>query len=156
MKFIKSKKLAGSHSKHCIFCQKLSSKKDAKNLVLYRGKTGFIVLNLYPYANGHMMAVPKRHVPDFSKLTNEEMLELIKLVRLGVETLKKAFKPDGFNIGVNLGKVAGAGVTGHLHVHIVPRWLGDTNFMPAFAEVRLIPQTLKQTYLILKKSVGKI
>ena len=153
MKFITSKKTKSSHSRHCIFCKNLKSREDAKKLVLYRGKTCFIMLNLYPYSNGHMMVVPNRHVPDLSGLSDSEMLELIKLVRRGVEILKKAFKPEGFNIGVNLGKVAGAGITSHVHVHIVPRWLGDTNFMPAFAEVRLIPQALSQTYRILKKNV---
>ncbi|MFN3966221.1 MAG: HIT family protein [Endomicrobiia bacterium] len=149
MKFITGKKEKG-----CLFCKKLRSKNDSKNLVLYRGKTAFILLNLYPYSNGHIMVAPKKHKGDFSQLTDEEKLELFNLVELSTKILKKVYKPKGFNIGINLGKVAGAGVPGHLHVHIVPRWLGDTNFMPVCSETKVICESLKSTYKKLRTALN--
>ncbi len=151
MKFI-----AGKKEKGCLFCKKLNSKNDTKNLVLYRGRTAFIILNLYPYSNGHLMVAPKKHKRQLSELNNEEMLELFNLTEISTKILKKANHPQGFNIGINLGKVAGAGVPGHLHIHIVPRWLGDTNFMPVCGETKVICESLEQTYKKLKKELSKI
>jgi len=151
MKFITGKKQKG-----CLFCRKICSKNDKKNLVLYRGRTTFIVLNLYPYSNGHLMVAPKKHKGNFSKLTDNEMLELFKLVNLSTKILKKVSKPQGFNIGINLGRPAGAGIPGHLHIHIVPRWSGDTNFMSNIAEVKIIPEALTKTYEKLKKGLNCI
>ncbi|MCX8176178.1 MAG: HIT domain-containing protein [Candidatus Bathyarchaeota archaeon] len=135
----------------CIFCKIANEKKDKKNHVLLRGKWNYIVLNNYPYNNGHLMVVPFKHVKSLENLTDEELYEHFKIVRKSVRNLKKAFKPRGFNIGINIGKVAGAGVENHIHTHIVPRWSGDTNYMPVIANTKVIPETLNQTYNRLKK-----
>lgn len=135
----------------CIFCDKLHSSADEANYVLCRGEQTFVLLNLYPYTNGHLLVAPKRHVGDLADLTREEMLELGETTRQMVELLRKAFRPDGFNVGVNLGTIAGAGVPGHFHVHIVPRWAGDTNFMPVLGDVRVISEGLETTYRKLKE-----
>ena len=133
----------------CMFCQKFSENRDQENHILYRSDLGFILLNLYPYNNGHLMVAPVRHVGDITRLNKNENMVLMDLVQKGVSVLNKAFKPDGFNIGLNLGAVAGAGITDHLHIHIVPRWQGDTNFMPVLSETKVMPQYLHKTYEIL-------
>jgi len=148
--------ITGKKEKGCIFCKKLNSKNDKKNLVLFRGRTSFIILNLYPYSNGHLMVAPKKHKGNLSELTDEEMLELFKLTELSTKILKKVSKPQGFNIGINLGKVAGAGFPGHLHIHVVPRWLGDVNFMPVCSETKVICESLEETYKKLKKALKMI
>lgn len=132
----------------CIFCTfpTQDPEHDADNLLLYRGERAFIVLNRFPYSNGHLMVVPYQHTATFDTLSEDEMLEAMKLLRRGVNLLKAAFKPDAFNLGMNLGRVAGAGIADHLHWHIVPRWNGDTNFMPVLADVRVIPESLQRTY----------
>ncbi|MFQ5964884.1 MAG: HIT domain-containing protein [Candidatus Scalinduaceae bacterium] len=135
---------------NCFFCEAINGNQDRKNLVLHRGKECFCILNKYPYNNGHLMVAPKKHKDDLSKLNNAEMLELLTLTRDVKNILTKKMKPDGFNIGINLGKVAGAGVEDHIHIHIVPRWRGDTNFMPVVAETKVIPQSLDDLYLELK------
>ncbi len=139
----------------CIFCEKLNAgvDKDEENNVLYRGEKVFVLLNIYPYNNGHLMVVPKRHVGDIDDLTSDEMLELFTITQLMVRVQRRAYKPDGFNVGINLGKVAGAGIPGHLHVHIVPRWGGDTNFMPVLSDVRVISEALEATYNKLKHAL---
>src|SRR5713226_1291340 len=108
----------------CVFCEKRKENRDRENLIIYRGETGFIIMNRYPYSNGHLMAVPYRHTRELGELSDRERSELMNLVVKSMEILK-AFKPDGFNIGMNLGRVAGAGIDGHIHFHIVPRWSGD-------------------------------
>ncbi len=123
---------------------------DSDNLLVDSGELTFTVLNLYPYNNGHLMIVPKRHTSDFSSLTNEEKIEIMFKLQLAEKALKIAFSPEGFNIGVNLGKVSGAGIDEHLHFHIVPRWNGDTNFMPVLGEVKVISQDLLVTKSKLK------
>jgi len=148
VKFIRQKK-----QKTCIFCNKIRQKNDKKNFVVYRGKHNFVVLNLYPYTNAHLMVVPNRHVGDLELLSKDELYELFDLVRQMVKILKKTHKIDGCNIGINLGKAAGAGVDEHLHVHIVPRWLGDTNFMPVVSNTKVISESLNETYKILKKEI---
>jgi ATP adenylyltransferase len=130
----------------CIFCEKPGEERDRENLILYRGKLAFVIMNLYPYNNGHLMVLPYRHVCSLTDLTDDEMLELMQLNRTAVACLKKAFLPEGYNIGVNLGKVAGAGIEEHLHFHIIPRWVGDTHFMAVLSEVRVIPQHVLSTY----------
>ncbi|MEW6065618.1 MAG: HIT family protein [Bacillota bacterium] len=131
----------------CIFCEKLNSDEDKENLVVYRGDKTFVIMNLYPYNNGHLLIAPKRHVGDITELTEEELLELNKMTRFMVQSLRRAFgNPHGFNIGMNLGKVAGAGIPGHLHVHIVPRWEGDANFMAVIGDTRVISEGLQRTY----------
>jgi ATP adenylyltransferase len=144
MKFITGKKPKG-----CIFCKVLKSKKN--NQVLFRGTNAFVILNIYPYSNGHLMVVTNRHIGSLDRLTSDEILELGKLTKLCTNVLSKAVVPEGFNIGLNVGKVAGAGIPGHIHVHIVPRWTGDTNFMPVISETKIIPEALDETYKKLKK-----
>lgn len=136
----------------CILCDKPKQDKDAENYILYRGKLNFIMLNAYPYNPGHLLVAPYRHLGSLTELTENERNEHYALVSRSVEVLKAASKPAGFNIGANLGKVAGAGIDDHFHSHIVPRWQGDDNFMPVLADVRIIPQALQDTY---KDLVGK-
>lgn len=131
----------------CIFCDKPQEKDDRKNLILFRGEKVFVIMNLYPYNNGHIMISPYSHVSDISLLNDEEMFELGREMKRGVKVLKDAIKPDGFNIGMNLGKAAGAGIDDHLHLHIVPRWSGDTNFMPVMSGVRVMPEYIDDTYM---------
>jgi ATP adenylyltransferase len=130
----------------CIFCDMLEVEDDRAQLILHRSKLAFLVLNKYPYNNGHLMAVPYRHMDTVESLTPEETVDMMALVSLGIRALRLTSHPEGFNIGVNIGKIAGAGVLDHVHIHVVPRWGGDTNFMPVFADVRLIPQDLTETY----------
>jgi len=132
--------------RHCLFCNLLKTKDDAKNLILYRGRRAFVVMNRFPYNNGHVMVAPKRHVATFEKLCTEEGAELFRLVQTSLGVLRRGLKPQGFNVGANLGRVAGAGVAGHVHIHIVPRWLGDVNYMPLLAETKVISEHLTETY----------
>ena len=143
------------HGSECIFCSKLNDNKDEENHVLMRGKKTFVLLNIYPYNNGHLMVAPNRHVGDITELDAEESQELFQTVQKMVAVLRKAFNPEGFNVGINLGKIAGAGVPGHVHVHIVPRWGGDTNFMPVIGDVRVISEGLDLTYRKLKEALEK-
>jgi ATP adenylyltransferase len=142
MEYILSEK-----EKECIFCLALS---DAGNLALYEGSLSMVMMNKYPYINGHLLVAPKRHVAGLDDLTLEEMADVLRTVKDAIAILKKVMKPDGFNVGLNLGVVAGAGVEQHLHFHVVPRWHGDTNAMTVFADVRVIPEHLEATYRNLK------
>jgi ATP adenylyltransferase len=151
MEYILSDKQAG-----CVFCEMLETGDDREMLILRRGERAFMVLNKYPYNNGHLMAVPYRHVDTLEDLGAEELSEIMTLVMLGMRALRSALRPEGFNIGTNIGKVAGAGVEDHVHLHVVPRWAGDTNFMPLLAEVRVIPQALADTYDQLKAAVEEL
>ncbi len=146
MAYIKS--ASNRQAKGCIFCDKLrgDTKRDRENLVLLRGECAFVMLNLYPYTNGHMMVAPYEHTGELESLDGETLKEMMLLVGKGIRALRRMMNPHGFNIGVNIGRVAGAGVEDHVHIHVVPRWNGDTNFMPVFAEVRMIPQLLEDTY----------
>ena len=146
MKYIVKQK-----SKGCFLCKKIKDNKDKKNLIILRTRKAVSLLNLYPYVNGHAMVVPRKHTNSLENLTADEASEVFLHLNKVILALKKAFKPDGFNIGLNLGKSAGAGEDKHLHCHIVPRWQGDTNFMPVFSNTRVIPQSLKQTYDKIKK-----
>lgn len=130
----------------CILCDKMAQDRDRENHILHRGENGVIMLNRYPYSNGHLMIVPYRHVPSPEDLSDEEGAAVMQLVKLSIRLLKNAFRPEGFNIGANIGKVAGAGIDSHVHIHVVPRWGGDTNFMPVVSEMRVIPEGLDQTY----------
>lgn len=138
--------LQEARPKDCIFCVKGQERKDKENLVLLRSRWTFVILNAYPYNNGHLMVVPYRHVAHLEGLSREERVEMMEVTTLSVGALKRALKPDGFNVGLNLGKVAGAGIEEHLHIHVVPRWQGDTNFMPVLAETRVLPEYLHATY----------
>jgi len=136
----------------CIFCNSVLENFEHDNsLVVYIGKSCFVVLNLYPYNNGHLMIVPNRHLNDFSLLSMEEKSEILELTDLSMKALKSEINPQGFNFGANIGKAAGAGIDDHLHFHIVPRWSGDTNFMPVLGEVKIISQELLETRNRLRK-----
>jgi len=130
----------------CIFCELPKQNNDRENLILYRSSHTFIIMNRYPYNNGHIMVVPYLHSPSLDGLNDETMLDLMKVTRHAVSSLKKTFMPEGFNIGINLGKVAGAGMETHIHLHMVPRWAGDTSFMTVFDDVRVIPEHVLSTY----------
>lgn len=135
-----------SSSEGCIFCVKDDMSRDRERLILKRGKEAFVMMNKFPYSNAHLLIAPYRHTADMNELSDPERLDIFSLLVVAQNVLKDIFQPDGFNIGMNLGKVAGAGVAEHLHLHIVPRWSGDTNFMPIFSDVRVIPQHLEATY----------
>jgi len=130
----------------CIFCYLGRSSEDKKNLVLKRGDYCFIVMNRFPYNTGHLMVAPYAHKADLKEFSNKERSEMLDFVILSMEVLKNALKPDGFNIGANIGDIAGAGYPGHFHFHIVPRWGGDTNFMPVIGGAKVISQDLLQVY----------
>lgn len=128
----------------CIFCDALVAA-PAAPLLLFRGASCFVILNLYPYNNGHLMVVPNRHVATLADATPEELGELMRLTRVAEMVLTEAYRPQGMNVGMNLGRAAGAGVADHLHIHVVPRWTGDTNFMSVVADVRVLPEELDHT-----------
>jgi ATP adenylyltransferase len=130
----------------CVFCAESAGElAEADSLSVHRGETALVVLNKYPYASGHLLAAPKRHIGSFDELTDEEALELHRLAGAGIAALRAIYGPDGFNIGWNLGRVAGAGIADHVHLHVVPRWSGDTNFMPVLADVKVLPEHLLAT-----------
>ena len=136
----------------CILCDKPAAKNYAANLILYRGQYSFIIMNAYPYNSGHLMVAPYRHVANLDDLNDKERNEHFKLVSRSIAVLKRVFKADGFNIGMNLGRIAGAGVDKHIHTHIVPRWVGDTNFMPVVGDIKVVNEAIKDTY---KKLAGE-
>ena len=130
----------------CLFCRMAKSDSDAKNYVVLRRKHCFVVLNIYPYNNGHLLIVPYRHVSDLNKMRQDERLEFFDLLMYTKQLLEEVLHPEGFNIGMNIGHAAGAGVPKHLHMHIVPRWEGDVNFMPTVANIKVISQSLDELY----------
>lgn len=138
-----------------LFTQIGQSADDIANLVVARDRSCYALLNRYPYNGGHIMVVPYKEVPDMNGLTEDELADLWKLVRRCTNALTAVMKPDGFNVGINLGKVAGAGIVEHLHIHIVPRWNGDTNFMPVIAQTSVVPEALKETAAKLRAELGK-
>jgi ATP adenylyltransferase len=140
-------------SETSIFARIGQSSDDVANHVIARDRTCYALLNNYPYNGGHLMVVPYKQVADFSELTDDEMLDLMKLMRRCLAALKHVMKPDGFNIGVNLGKVAGAGIAEHLHLHVVPRWNGDTNFMPVLGQTTVVPQALAELAAQLREAL---
>ena len=137
-----------NHDKHegCIFCQALEQADGPANLILYRGSQAFIILNRYPYTTGHLMVVPYQHVPDLNALDASIRAELMELVTQSTAVLGRAYQPNGFTIGINLGAAAGAGVIDHVHIHVVPRWVGDANFMSTLGGTRVLPELLEDTY----------
>lgn len=137
---------AASHQDvECVFCDAQRHAGDAPSLIVHEGRSCFVILNLYPYNNGHLMVVPRRHVGRLADLTSDEMDELMRLTRASEMALEARYHPHGFNMGLNLGKPAGAGVLDHLHMHVVPRWNGDTNFMTVVGETRVLPEELHVT-----------
>jgi len=139
----------------CIFCEFPKQDEDQKNLIVYRGARGFVIMNRYPYNNGHLMIVPYLHTGELDDLSVEDKLELFDFLQMSKNILTKLMKPQGFNIGMNIGRVAGAGITNHLHFHIVPRWGGDTNFMPVCGHTKVISEALEETWSQLKESFAK-
>ena len=139
-----------------LFTRILNENDDRKNYLLYRGKNAFIIMNLYPYNSGHLMIVPYKEAKELSELDEETRLEMFSLLDLGMKALTDVMKPHGFNLGANLGRVAGAGIEDHIHFHIVPRWNGDTNFMPVLNDVKVISEEMGKTYDKLKNSLLKL
>ena len=130
----------------CIFCVKPEEDDDRANLIVHRGEHSFVILNLYPYTNGHLMVAPYEHIASFQELSPETIAEMMALAQRAMARLEEVYDPHGYNVGINQGRVAGAGVEHHIHLHVVPRWGGDTNFMPVIADTKVMPQTLEQSY----------
>ncbi len=147
--------IRGPHRKTCFFCDYARQRKDRRNGVVLRGRKAFVVLNRYPYNTGHLMVAPLAHKGDPGRLTEEERGELFELLVVMLGALDRALRPEGYNVGMNLGRVAGAGVPGHLHLHVVPRWGGDTNFMPVLGRTKVVPQALQEVYSRLQKVLPK-
>ena len=137
----------------CILCEKPRQDNDALTYILYRGDKNFVIMNCYPYNPGHLMIAPYRHIANLEELTDEELGEHFQIVSRGIKVLRQVFNPGGFNVGINMGMAAGAGIDEHVHTHIVPRRQGDTNSMPVIADVRVVPEALAETY---KKLKGKL
>ena len=152
IQYILAPKLAASEAS--VFTQIAQSSDDEAHHVIARERSCYALLNNFPYNGGHLMVVPYKQVADFNELTNDEMLDLLKLMRRCQKALQQVMKPDGFNIGVNLGKVAGAGIAEHLHIHVVPRWNGDTNFMPVLAQTTIVPQALHELAVQLRAALS--
>ena len=154
MEYIHNSVISGK--KGCIFCVGEGEDDDRRRLLLHRGETAFIMMNKYPYNNGHLLVAPFRHVAELNDLPDAELLEIQKLLGLCIKAMKRCMYPQGFNIGLNMGQVAGAGVEDHVHYHILPRWSGDTNFLPVFGEVKVISEALEATYDKIKAEIAKL
>ncbi|MDB5037312.1 MAG: histidine triad protein [Bacteriovoracaceae bacterium] len=141
--------------KECVLCKIPNAKMDAENHLIFRGKYCYVIMNKFPYSHGHLMVIPFRHEKDWTELNRDELLEMNELTQKALRVLKNELEANGFNIGVNLGKAAGAGIEGHVHQHIVPRWIGDFNFMPLLSETKIISEHLDQTYKKLSSGWGK-
>ncbi len=150
MAYIEQPQKPKEHTTGCVFCDIAASKDDAANLVVHRGASAFVLLNKFPYNNGHLLVVPYLHTSSLSDLNDEASLELLTLAKAAQAALAKAMHPEGCNLGMNLGKSAGAGIAEHLHLHVVPRWNGDTNFMPVLTDVKVMPDSLEHTCLLLR------
>lgn len=148
--------ILGKKEKGCIFCNRFKKHSDAKNLIVYRGEKTFVILNKFPYNSGHSMVVPNRHVATLGKLTEKEAFEFFEAIRLTIRATSKAFNPDSFNVGMNMGRGSGAGEPGHVHMHIVPRWNEDTNFMPVIGDTEVVSFPLDMIYKKLKKGFDEL
>ena len=136
----------------CVFCNALAKKEDnSRNLIVHRGQRAFVIVNLFPYTNGHLMVAPMAHKPTLETLDPGTRAEMMELVTKTIQVLTKVYQPHAFNIGANIGKAAGAGVPDHVHMHIVPRWTGDSNFMSVLGETRVLPETIEETYERIRK-----
>ncbi|MDE3109134.1 MAG: HIT domain-containing protein [Acidobacteriota bacterium] len=144
-----------SKDDRCIFCDALAANDDARTLVVFRGERNFIILNRYPYTSGHVMVVPYAHVADLLAAEAETLAEMMRLAQRVQGTLARVYRPEGYNLGVNLGRAAGAGITGHLHLHVLPRWAGDANFMTVAGETRVEPEELSTTFEKLHRELNK-
>lgn len=138
----------------CVFCERPALKQDGTSLILRRGRHAYVIMNIYPYNNGHLLIAPYRHIAAIEDLPQPVLLDMLRLVQASLKALRRAYAPEGFNIGVNQGRAAGAGIEHHIHLHIVPRWGADTNFMPLLGETRVLPQHLKASYRRLKAAFG--
>ncbi|MDR2869882.1 MAG: HIT domain-containing protein [Deferribacteraceae bacterium] len=147
--------VTGKKPEGCVFCKQPEAGNDAAHYIVHRGESIFVMMNLYPYNNGHLMLIPYRHISDIIEMTDSETTEMAALLRRSIEVLRRVMSPEGFNIGYNMGAAAGAGIAAHLHQHIVPRWNGDTNFMPVVAEVKVISEHMDTTYAKLKAGFEK-
>ena len=145
--------ILGEKEGECIFCEKPKQEKDEDNYILLRGKRCLVMLNAYPYNNGHLMIAPYRHIDSVEDLEGDEARDMMEILSRMITLLKKVLRPEGFNVGMNLGSVAGAGIVGHLHLHVVPRWKGDTNFMPLISNTKIISESLRKTYQKLKENM---
>jgi len=143
MQFIKELRDKGQG---CVFCELMGPGNDRERLVLYRGKHCYVLMNRYPYNNGHLMVIPYKHTGAISELSKDEHAEIMSLAASSVDIMSRLLEAEGFNCGINIGKVAGAGITDHVHLHVVPRWMGDTNFLPIFGDARSMPEYLMDTY----------
>jgi ATP adenylyltransferase len=138
----------------CIFCTKPAEEDDELNFIVHRGERCFVILNTFPYTNGHLMVAPYQHTPALQELDAETVAEMMGLAKRAMRCLEEAYSPHGYNVGFNQGRIAGAGFENHIHMHVVPRWGGDTNFMPVLADTRVMPQTLQQSYEALRGKLG--
>ncbi len=150
LKYVENPSASGN-----IFVELSARGDDKANLVLYRGETAFVILNAYPYTNGHLLIAPFRQTNDLPTMTDQELLEINQLVARSVKWISEVYKPDGFNIGVNLGKAAGAGIPEHIHWHVLPRWNGDTNFLTTVGDTRVMPQSLEDSYDRLREAIQR-
>jgi ATP adenylyltransferase len=139
----------------CVFCALAARGDDARSYILRRGRHAFVIMNLYPYNNGHLMMVPYAHVDSLRDVPPEALAEMMELARLSQSVLEERMRPQGFNLGINQGRAAGAGIADHVHMHIVPRWVGDTNFMPVLGDTRVMPQHLDETYALLRPGFAR-
>lgn len=144
--------ILGKKERGCVFCRRLKRKTDRKDFILHRGRWNFVILNRYPYNNGHLMVVPNRHISALDRLGEGERGEMMELIAQSTQVMRRALKPQGINAGLNLGKAAGAGIDDHLHFHVVPRWTADTNFWPVIAQTKSMPEHLRKTYDRLRKT----
>ena len=138
------------NEEECIFCAKPAQDDDEANLIVHRGERSFVILNLFPYTNGHLMVAPYAHLGRLQELGSETLAEMMALAQRSMDRLEQVYDPHGYNVGLNQGRVAGAGVEHHIHMHVVPRWGGDTNFMPVIADTKVMPQSLEQSYEALR------
>ncbi|MCK4420745.1 HIT domain-containing protein [candidate division WOR-3 bacterium] len=139
----------------CIFCKALTTDDDRKSFVLSRGEHSLVIMNIYPYNNGHIMIAPEKHTGDLQELREETTSELWHYLKRWELVIRKAMNAQGFNIGMNIGGIAGAGIENHLHIHLVPRWSGDTNFMPVIGETKVVPMSLEEAYDLLRETYGR-
>lgn len=150
MAYISAEHDHGFEGPDCVFCALPARSDDARTYILYRGVRAFVIMNLYPYNNGHLMMVPYAHVDSLGALDEPTLTEMMTLAQRAQAVVSEAMRPQGFNIGINQGRAAGAGIADHVHMHLVPRWVGDTNFMPVLGDVRVMPQHLDETYELLR------
>ncbi len=145
-----------SHDKACFLCTALKSKNPEQVFIIERTELGFVIMNRYPYNNGHLLIAPVRHIGKIELLNDEEIVVIHRLLSRAIMAMNQALNPDGFNIGINQGKVAGAGLVDHLHYHLVPRWSGDTNFMPVIGDTKVLSEALQKTYGLIKDELNKL